>query len=255
MPVFAELSPALEDYLEVVWNLLAEKGVARVRDIARKLGVHKSSVTAAMKSLSKKQLVNYSPYEMTTLTPKGRGLAQEIVQRHEVIRRFLVDVLSVEPHVAEANACRMEHVMDREVLERLVLFAQFVKVCPRAGKDWVEQFRYFFEHQGQPCLDDAKVDAWMSDFRKKVNQRKQMQESDKTMTTLNELKPGQSGRIVRVGNVGPIKRRIVDMGVVRGTPVEMIKVAPLGDPIEIKVKGYNLTLRKEEAAAISVEPE
>lgn len=73
------------------------------------------------------------------------------------------------------------------------------------------------------------------------------------MTTLDQLKPGQEGTIVRVGSTGPIRRRIVDMGVVRGTPVKVIKIAPLGDPIEVKVKGYSLSLRKEEAAAISVE--
>jgi ferrous iron transport protein A len=75
------------------------------------------------------------------------------------------------------------------------------------------------------------------------------------MITLDRLRPGQKGKIVRVGSAGAVKRRIVDMGVVRGTPVEVIKVAPLGDPIEVKVKGYNLTLRKEEAAAISVDVE
>ena len=75
------------------------------------------------------------------------------------------------------------------------------------------------------------------------------------MLTLDQLHAGQKARIVRVGRGGAIGRRIVDMGVVRGTPIEIMKVAPLGDPIELKVKGYNLSLRKEEAAAITVEPE
>jgi len=57
-----------------------------------------------------------------------------------------------------------------------------------------------------------------------------------------------------MGSVGAIKRRIIDMGAVSGTLVEVIRIAPLGDPIEVKVKGYNLSLRKEEAAAIAVEP-
>ena len=75
------------------------------------------------------------------------------------------------------------------------------------------------------------------------------------MITLDQLKPGQTGQIVRVGSVGAFKRRIVDMGVIRGTAVEVIKVAPLGDPIEVKIKGYNLSLRKEEAAEITVAPD
>jgi Fe2+ transport system protein FeoA len=70
---------------------------------------------------------------------------------------------------------------------------------------------------------------------------------------LSELKPKERGKIIKVGGRGSIHRHILDMGVVCGTAVEVQRVAPLGDPIEIKVKGYNLTLRKEEAANIQVE--
>ena len=70
---------------------------------------------------------------------------------------------------------------------------------------------------------------------------------------LSELKPKEKGKIVKVGGKGKVHRRILDMGVVSGTPVEVQRVAPLGDPIEIRVKGYNLTLRKEEAKNILVE--
>ena len=70
---------------------------------------------------------------------------------------------------------------------------------------------------------------------------------------LSKLKPKEKGKIIKVGGKGSVHRRILDMGVVSGTPVEIERVAPLGDPIEIRVKGYNLTLRKEEAANIQVE--
>ncbi len=70
---------------------------------------------------------------------------------------------------------------------------------------------------------------------------------------LSELKPKEKGKIVKVGGKGSVHRRILDMGVVSGTMVEVQRVAPLGDPIEIRVKGYNLTLRKEEAKNIQVE--
>ncbi len=70
---------------------------------------------------------------------------------------------------------------------------------------------------------------------------------------LTELKPGEKGRIVKIGGTGSIHQRLLDMGLVSGSEVEMQRVAPLGDPIEIRVKGYNLSLRKEEAASIQVE--
>ena len=70
---------------------------------------------------------------------------------------------------------------------------------------------------------------------------------------LSELKPGQRGRITKISAKGSVRRRILDMGVVRGADIEMERVAPFGDPIEVKIKGYHLSLRKEEAANIYVE--
>jgi ferrous iron transport protein A len=67
------------------------------------------------------------------------------------------------------------------------------------------------------------------------------------------LKPGQKGKITAIGSVGPLRRRLLDMGVLVGEQVKVEKVAPMGDPIEVRVKSYNLSLRKSEAEAISVE--
>lgn len=71
--------------------------------------------------------------------------------------------------------------------------------------------------------------------------------------TLKELSPGQQGKVTSIGSTGPIKRRIMDMGVTPGVEVKVVKVAPLGDPIEVNIRGYELSLRKEEAAQIQVE--
>lgn len=70
---------------------------------------------------------------------------------------------------------------------------------------------------------------------------------------LSELDKGARGRVVRIAATGELRRRLLDMGVVPGTEVVVAGVAPLGDPIEVKVKGYHLSLRKKEAAAIFVE--
>jgi DtxR family Mn-dependent transcriptional regulator len=70
---------------------------------------------------------------------------------------------------------------------------------------------------------------------------------------LHELKVGQRGIIVRVGGQGPVRRRMMDMGLVTGAEVKVVRVAPLGDPVEFEVKGYSLSLRKSEARSIIVE--
>ena len=70
---------------------------------------------------------------------------------------------------------------------------------------------------------------------------------------LSDLLPGQSGRVLKIIGQGPIKRRIFDIGIVPGILLQVQKFAPLGDPMEIKVKAFNLSLRKQEAAFIQVE--
>lgn len=70
--------------------------------------------------------------------------------------------------------------------------------------------------------------------------------------TLKEMKPGQQGTVASISTTGAMKRRIMDMGVTPGVLVKVVKVAPLGDPIEIHVRGYELSLRKDEAEQIEI---
>lgn len=73
------------------------------------------------------------------------------------------------------------------------------------------------------------------------------------MNTLNEIKIGESATVIKLNGEGAIKRRIMDMGITKGITVKIRKVAPLGDPIEVTVRGYELSIRKADAAMIEVE--
>ena len=73
------------------------------------------------------------------------------------------------------------------------------------------------------------------------------------MRTLKEAKIGENVRVVKLHGEGAIKRRIMDMGITKGVDVHVRKVAPLGDPVEITVRGYELSLRKADAEMIEVE--
>lgn len=70
--------------------------------------------------------------------------------------------------------------------------------------------------------------------------------------TLDQLQPGQSATIRKVGGAGALRHRLMDMGLIGGTPVVVVKRSPLGDPIDYLVRGYHLTLRKSEAQMIEV---
>lgn len=73
------------------------------------------------------------------------------------------------------------------------------------------------------------------------------------MQTLKATKPGNTVRVVKIGGGGPVKRRIMDMGIIKGVEIFVRKVAPLGDPVEVTVRGYELSLRKADAELIEVE--
>ena len=74
------------------------------------------------------------------------------------------------------------------------------------------------------------------------------------MKTLKEIKPGETVRVLKIGGEGPVKRRIMEMGITKGVEVFVRKVAPLGDPVEVTVRGYELSLRKADAESIEVYP-
>ena len=73
------------------------------------------------------------------------------------------------------------------------------------------------------------------------------------MQTLKETKPGKTVRVVKIGGEGSVKRRIMEMGVTKGVEIYVRKVAPLGDPVQVTVRGYELSLRKADAELIEVE--
>lgn len=256
------LSASLEDYLEVIYHLVNENRVARVRDISTRMGVNMSSVTGALRHLSSYNLVHYEPYQVITLTETGLARAKEQVRRHTVLRNFLLKVLSLDPAVAEDNADRMEHAVDSETLEQFVRFAEFVENCPRGGREWIELFREFCvrgapnercERCVRSCLEAVTASQQEAKATAEEANRRQQGENSAPIVPLSGLAPGEKGRVVKVGGQGTIRKKIVEMGIVRETEVEVEKLAPLGDPMDIKLKGYHLSLRKGEAAGILVQ--
>ena len=73
------------------------------------------------------------------------------------------------------------------------------------------------------------------------------------MKTLRQAKIGETVKVIKLNGVGAVKRRIMDMGITKGTEIYIRKVAPLGDPVEINVRGYELSLRKADAEMVEIE--
>ncbi len=244
-----DLSASLEDYLEAIFRIVQEKSAVRAKDIGKRLKVSRSSVTGALHALADRELVNYAPYDVITLTDTGRVVAEDVVRRHEVLRDFFVKVLAVGEKDADAAACKMEHAISEAILERFVEFVEFVEKCPRGGSKWIKGFGYYCDSESQTGNCEKCVEQVLDDVRSK-----NMDKAADTQapTNLAAMKLGEKAAIVKIEGSGAVRRRLLDMGATAGTLVEVERVAPLGDPIDVKIKGYHLTLRKEEAKRILV---
>lgn len=114
------MTQSLEDYLETIGFLSAEgDGSVRVTDIAARLSVSKPSVLTALKALEERGFVEHERYRGVTLTERGAVASEKIQSRHEFLTVFLRDVVGVSQEIAEKDACRMEHVLSDETLERM----------------------------------------------------------------------------------------------------------------------------------------
>ncbi len=151
------LSASLEDYLEAIFHIEQQKHASRAKDIGERLNVSGASVTAALRTLGEKKLINYAPYDLITLTTRGKAIAEDIVHRHITLREFFVKILGIEETVADEAACKLEHDIPTVVIDRLTQFIEFLKDCPRGGREWLEGFGKYCNHgkdheQCEKCL-------------------------------------------------------------------------------------------------------
>lgn len=113
------LTASSEDYLEAIYELSTTSGGAvRSVDLAAKLGVSKASVNKAITNLKQAGLAEQPYYGDITLTAEGVAYGEGVLERHQVIYKFLVGVLGVKPHVAAEEACLMEHAISDDTLKR-----------------------------------------------------------------------------------------------------------------------------------------
>jgi len=138
-----DLSPPMEDYLEAVHVISREQGVARVKDLARRIAVSDASVVAALRTLKQRELVLQERYGYVRLTEEGRRIAGEILHRHEVLASFLEHVLGLDADTAARDACRIEHAACPETIRRLQALGSFLLQAGHADLRWKEEFGAF----------------------------------------------------------------------------------------------------------------
>lgn len=225
------LTAGMEDYLETIFNLAQKERVARVKDIAKSLGVTTPSVVSALNTLAQKQLVKHERYGYVELTEEGEAIAKEVDEQHQLLMTLLSEILGVDPDIAYKDACKMEHHLSKETVDHIKQFISFLKAHQEERAHLFSKFREFLNREAKMVRAEAKSGV----------------------LTLEDLNPGDKGKVVKIKGKGNLRKRLMDMGVVPGTEVQLKKVAPLGDPVDVIVKGYHLSLRREEAREVIIE--
>ncbi len=131
----------IEDYAEIIYILQEEKGIVHTKDIASALDINPASVTEIFQKLNDEDYINYEKYSGVTLTEKGRKIALNTKKKHDTLKNFLI-ILGVDEKIADEDACKIEHNVNKKTIEKLRKFVEFVKLedgCTR----WLDHFKYY----------------------------------------------------------------------------------------------------------------
>ena len=224
-----KLTETAEDILEAIYVLDKTKKVVRVKDIAKRLNVKMASVVVGLKSLAQKGLVEHEHYGYVELTPAGTKIAEKIHKRHQLLFKFFHETLGLPAHIADKDACRIEHYLSSEGLERIVRFIEFVESCPEGVPTWLTNFYYFLQYGTYPetCL------------RKKIK-----------LKSLSELNPEETGEIIKLNGSIQIKQELLKSGFVPGARIKVLKKEP--EKIFIEHEGKEISLDLNTANQIFV---
>lgn len=122
-----KLTASLEDYIEAIAQLIAVEGHAHSKEIAARLNVKMPSVTGALRQLAKMGYITYNTHQPVLLTPSGQAAAAKVIHRHRVLKRFFSDILGLPAAQASDVACRIEHIVDEQTVDRFVIFSEAIE--------------------------------------------------------------------------------------------------------------------------------
>lgn len=137
--IMEELSTSLEDYLETIYHLIESGNGAHVSQIADALEVSRPSVTQIIAKLADMGYVKHQPYRDIKLTARGVRVAKVVAHRHELFRRFLIEILHLPTELADEEACRLEHAIGQETTERFAALVEYITDSDKPPK-WLLEF-------------------------------------------------------------------------------------------------------------------
>ena len=221
-----KISSSLEDYLEVIAEIIEQKGHAHTKDIADKLGIKMPSVTNALQTLSAKGFIVYRSHAPVVLTASGTERAAEIRHRHSALKTFCQEILKLNEQESDDTACKMEHVVGSHVMSRFVFLTESIMTHESCSR-----FRdYLNNTMPKIAVDDQNDD----------------------LISLDQLPVGKTAVVMKISSTLRGAKKFADLGLIQGTFLTMEGSSPFGDLIRFSIMGSSLSMRAKDAAYIWV---
>jgi len=224
-----------EEYLEAMLDLSRADGPVKTTELARRLGVSPASVTEAVQRLSREGMVAYKAYHGVTLSEKGMVAARRLKRKHRLLEVFLTKVLRLNRESAHDEACRLEHALSDEAGDALCRSLGGPRSCPDG--DAIPPCRLYIESCAA-CIQG------------KASALKRAENEPLPLTSLEENK---TGKVVFVHGGKGIVKRLCEMGLTPGTPVRLLRAAPMNGPVEVRVRGCDIAIGRGIAEKIFVD--
>jgi len=219
MTVNIEVTAVIEEYLECIYKLQEKSGVARTSDIVKSLNVAAGTVTNTVEWLEKQDLVTHKPYKGVKLTQKGRQIALQVIRKHRLSERLLVDILHMDWDKVHDAACKLEHSITDEMIKPLEKALKHPRTCPH-GNPIPTKCGGIFEEKSLPLL---------------------------------ELAVGEQGTVVKITEEkADLLRYLGNMGLAPKAPIEILEKAPFNGPITVKIGSTNHAISRAVASIIQV---
>ncbi|MDP6041871.1 MAG: metal-dependent transcriptional regulator [Candidatus Latescibacteria bacterium] len=135
-----EISHSVAHHLAAIHELMGDQGYARVSDVARALEITRGSASLTLKALKERGLVEEDHNKFLKLSDNGRQIVDSILAKRAIVRKFLSDVLKLDAHQAEVDACKVEHLLSMRTGEQLLQFVQFLLSNDPVAKQFLAEF-------------------------------------------------------------------------------------------------------------------
>ena len=224
----SDITGSLEDYLETIYRILGR--------------------SSAMRRLADKKLIRYSKRNYIELTEEGLYIARRTMTRHNLLSRFLTDILGIDREQAENDACAMEHFLSESSMERLAAFFEFLAACP--------ELQTLIDTVFCNCPEDetghlSRCSRSICPLLAHDNNNNEGFE----LVRLVDLEPGSSRRIARVNAEQKIRGQLIDSGFIQGARVILIRPGGSDLPFIVKLDGYDQELPATIAECVLVHPD